>query len=396
MKRVLLPISILIVAVFIFMILVMTRMTPEKRSEPQPDLLVQVMDVNTQTISYQVESQGTVRPKLRTELVSEVNGRVVNVAEAFVEGGYFKQGDVLIRVEQGDYVSAVKSAQADLARARASLEEEKARAKVAEEEWASIAKDEANAPELYLRKPQLARELANVRSAEAALERARRDLSRTEIRAPYDGLVKSKTVDLGQFISRGTSLGNIVGTELAEVRLPLTDNDLAYIQLPDDNKGRLAVKLSTKIAGKLQSWNALLVRSEGVLDEQSRVVYAVAQVRDPYNRLGQSHDSILRFGRFVEASIEADSLNELVVLPRGNLRIGDRVVVVTPENTLDVRDVTVARADDKNVYISAGLNPGERVSLTPIANPINGMKVILEGEREGAADSAEVAKAGVE
>ena len=271
----------------------------------------------------------------------------------------------------------IESAEAN---AQAALEEEKARGRVAEEEWRSFT--DGKAPELGLRRPQLASALANVRSAEAELERARRDLSRTEIRAPYAGLVKSRAVDLGQFISRGTSVGVIYGTDVAEVRLPITDNDSAFIQLPDFTADEMKpeVMLTAVVAGEIVQWPAKLVRSEGVLDERSRVIYGVAQVNDPYQRNNPSKTP-LRFGRFVQAEIMGDATSQVVVVPRHLLLAKQQILVVDSESQLQFRTVEVERADDRFAYIRSGFADGDRLATSAIANPLAGTLVRVSSDQ---------------
>ena len=302
-KKLIVPIVIVVVAIVAANSLSSMKKPAEKKQEQRLGILVNGKAIVAEDLVYQIQSQGTVKPKLQTNLSSEVNGQIVEVAEQFIEGGFFNKGDLLVRVEPADYQTNVKAAEASLAKAQAALEEEKARGRVAEEEWRSFTA--GNAPELGLRRPQLASALATVQSAEAELDRAKRDLARTEIRAPYAGLVKSRSANLGQFISRGSVLGVIYGTEVAEVRLPLTDNDLAFMNLPTlaDNSIQPQVTFNALVAGKAHSWQGKIVRTEGVLDERSRVIYAVAQIQDPYQRQAKNSAEVLRFGRFVQASI---------------------------------------------------------------------------------------------
>lgn len=367
---------------------------PEKKNNKPKALLVDVATVVKQNLNHLVSSQGTVRPKFNSVLVTEVNGRIIEISNAFVAGGFFSKNDVLIRIDPSDYETSVKSSEAALARAEATLLEERARAKVAETEWNQFM--DGNAPELYLRKPQLARELANVRSAEADLERAQRDLERTTIRAPFDGMVREKSAEIGQFVSRGANLGTVFGTSIAEIRLPLTDNDLAYIALPQSNKQTEPVKvtLSARIAGVNQSWQAAIVRSEGVVDEKSRVVYAVAQLNDPYAL--KSDHKVLSYGRFVQATIEGTYASDIVVLPRHTVTSDDEVLVVA-DNKVDVRKVEVLRTDEESVYVVNGLNAGEMYATSIIPNPMNGLAVrtgdeVVEDDKSPAQEA--IVKAG--
>jgi len=378
--KILVPVAVIAVAVVAAIGLTSMRKPPEKKEEQRQAILINAEPVATQDLVYKIQSQGTVKPKYETSLSSEVNGRIIALADNFIEGGFFNAGDVLVRVEPADYQTNVKAAEASLANAQAALEEEKARGRVAEEEWRSFT--DGKAPELGLRRPQLASALANVRSAEAELERARRDLSRTEIRAPYAGLVKSRAVDLGQFISRGTSVGMIYGTDVAEVRLPITDNDSAFIQLPDFTADEMKpeVMLTAVVAGEIVQWPAKLVRTEGVLDERSRVIYGVAQVNDPYQR-NNPDKAPLRFGRFVQAEIVGEATNQVVVVPRHLLLAKQQILVVDSESQLQFRTVEVERADDRFAYIRSGFADGDRLATSAIANPLAGTLVRVSSDQ---------------
>lgn len=384
-----LPLVIVFVAVAIAAVMIMSKKPPEKAEIKQKAFLVSTTTVEVQDINYVVKSQGTVQPKIETTLSAQVSGKVVAVSDAFIEGGMFSKGDVLIQLEQDDYITDLKSAEAELARAKAALEEEQARGKVAAEEWRSV--KNSVAPELGLRKPQLAKEMANVRAVEAQLERAKRNLERTVIRAPYDGLVKSKDVDMGQFVGTGTKVGHVYSTDVAEVRMPLTDNDLAYLNL-DATSQLPEVLLKSRVAGKNVTWRASLARDEGVLDAQSRVIYAIAEVNDPYLRKQGNHDTPLRYGRFVEASITGNRGENIAVLPRHVLRLDGTVLVVKQDRKLEVVSVNVQRADETSIYISEGLNRGDLVAISAVPNAYDGMLVRLKGDEEGDSATASVAQ----
>ncbi|GAA0540403.1 efflux RND transporter periplasmic adaptor subunit [Rheinheimera aquimaris] len=379
--KVLIPVGVIAVAVVLAGGLMSMRKPPEKKDEQRPAVLITAQPVQAEDLVYRIRSQGTVKPKLETNLSSEVNGRIVEVADNFIEGGFFNKGDLLVRVEQADYQTNVKAAEASLANAQSALEEEKARGRVAEEEWRSFT--DGKAPELGLRRPQLAGALANVRSAEAELERAQRDLKRTEIRAPFAGMVKSRSVNLGQFISRGNQIGTIYGTDIAEVRLPITDNDSAFVQLPDftDDDIKPEVVLTAVVGGEVMQWPAKLVRTEGVLDERSRVIYAVAQIVDPYQRDGNSDKAPLRFGRFVQAEVLGDATSQVVVVPRHLLLAQQQILVVDKDNQLQFRTVQLERTDDRFAYVRSGFADGDRLATSAIANPLAGTLVRVASEQ---------------
>lgn len=375
-----LPLGIILIAAAAAAVMVMSKKPPEKTAVEEKAFLVSAVPVVLEDLNFVVKSQGTVLPRVETVLSAQVSGKVVNVSDAFIAGGVFQKGDILVQLEKADYITDLKLAEAELARAQAALEEEQARGKVAAEEWRSVNKSVA--PELGLRKPQLAKEMANVRAAEAQLERAKRNLERSTIRAPYEGLVKSKNVDLGQFVGTGSQLGTIFSTEVAEVRIPLSDNDLAYLELPSNGAGKNHVSLTAKVAGQYAQWQGKLVRSEGVLDNQRRVIYAVAEVSDPYLRREGAQGTPLKFGRFVQVEIVGNRGENMVVLPRSLMRLDGTVLVVDEDRTLRVREVAVQRADANYVYISGGLRSGELVASSAIPNAYDGMLVRLPGDEE--------------
>lgn len=364
---------IFVAALILAVLLASSRKAPEKKIETKLAPLVELQVPEFKPLQYQLLSQGTVQAKTETSLVSEVSGKIVEIADVFVAGGFFNKGDLLIKVEQADYKTAVKTAEAALANAKAALEEEKARAKVAETDWLNYTAGKA--PALGLRKPQLASALAKVQSAEADVERTIRDLNRTEIRAPYDGMVRSRAANLGQFVSRGNPLGVLLDTTVAEVRLALSQQDLADLGLstPDANT-RLAIAVTLSADG-LQ-WPAQVVRTEGVIDEKSRVIYVVAEINDPYLRATPSQaSSVLRFGQFVNASIAGRSVNHVLQLPRHLLKPGNIVLVADNNQQLQLRSVTLDRADQQFAYISGGLTAGDQLVVSPMANPLAGLKI---------------------
>lgn len=387
------PVAILMIAGVIMAGMFAARKEPEKKPIEDKAYLVDVVPVQKQDLNFMVRSQGTVTPKVQSILSAQVAGRIDEVASVFIEGGMFRKGDRLLQLEQVDFETELQLAEAELARARASLDEEIAQGRVAREEWRSVNK---TAPELGLRKPQLAREQANVKAAEAQVERARRNLARATIVAPFDGMVRSRQVNVGQYVGVGAQLATLFSTEVAEVRLPLTDNDLAYLQLPQ-NRGATEVVLTATVAGRPVTWQAVLARDEGIIDEQNRVVYAVAEIQDPYLRDSEGHTTMLNFGRFVQAQIRGNFAEGLMVLPREVLRLDGTVLIADDSNKMRIRDVVIQRADERQVYIQSGIVEDERVIVSPVPNPYDGMSVRLlsdDGDSNKQGGNAVVAGAG--
>lgn len=367
------PFLIILVAIVVTAGMIIAKPQPEKKEPEDKTFLVEVMPITLSDVTYTVTSQGSVTPKTKSALTAQVSGMIESVSDTFVNGGMFVAGDILVTLENADRKTELKLAEADLARATASYEEELARGKVAAEEWRSVRS--GSAPELGLRKPQLAKEQANLLAAQANLERAQRNLARTVIRAPYTGMVQQKNVDIGQFVNPGSVLANIVSTDVAEIRLPLTDNDLAYLDQQSSTVG--SVILRGRVGGQNAQWLARLSRDEGVMNTQARVIYAIAEVEDPYKRAGSAAEHILRFGSFVSAEITGAQANDMVVLPRNLVRLDGTVITVTEDNTIAIKDVEVQRADDEQIFISAGLAPGDLLAVSAVPNAYNGMPVRL-------------------
>lgn len=379
------PIIILVAAIVGFNVMKGLKTVPEKKEVVTKAFLVDAVPIFTENVEFLVFAQGAVEPKHKTMLSTQVSGRVVSISDKFNEGAFFKKGDVLVEVESDDYKTDLLLAEAELARAQASLDEEIARSQVAEKEWSSI--NSGTPPELGLRKPQLAREKANLKAAMANIDRAKRNLSRTKITAPYDGLVKSRMIDIGQFAPMGTQIGEVFYTGIAQVRLPLTDNDVAFIG--DLQTEQPMVSLSADIAGKKHFWQGTLVRDESVLDEARRVIYGVVEIDDPYNLQGSKHPSRLKFGRFVSAAISGMKVNDIVKLPRFVMRLDGTVLTVSEQNTIKINTVDVMRADEDFVYISGGLPLEQKVVMSAISTPYDGMPVRFTDEQPSTATNSE-------
>ncbi len=371
-----LPLIFIVAALVLAVLLVLSREKPQrKKAEPKLPV-VEVMSVALTNPQFSVSSQGMVSPKHTTLLSGQVAGRVEWVSDMFIEGGSFNKGDVLIRLEQDDYLTDVKQAEANLARAKASLQEEQARGKVAAVEWSTI--QNSVAPELGLRKPQLANEEANVKAAEANLERAERNLKRTSILAPFDGIVRVKNVEIGQFVGVGSQLGTLFDTKIAQVRLPLKQSDFAYLSLDEgDNLIKTPVLLRATVAGKEKQWSGYITRDEGLIDDASRVTFAVAEVNDPYRRNNTVGD-VLKFGTFVQAEIQGKQANGVAIIPRKALRIDNTVIVVDGDNQLRSVPVEVIKSETQHVWISRGLSAEQQLVVSSLANPTDGTEVKIK------------------
>jgi RND family efflux transporter MFP subunit len=322
-----------------------------------------------------------VSPRTQTTLIAEASGQIIEVSSAFVSGGFFRKNDVLVRIDPRNYASAVKRARAAVARAETQLATETATASYAQEDYSRLQRLNPNtAPPsaLALRKPQLSAAMAELQSAQADLEKAEGDLDRTVIRAPYDGLVRQKVADVGQYVNVGSQLANTFAIDVAEVRLPVTQNDLQFLDISRLRAGLpLTAVLHADLGGQTVSWPAAITRSEGVFDADTRVLYLVAQVPDPYGL--QSGTEVagapLMMGTFVSAEIGGRAGGDLFVIPRQSIYRGETLWLVEEDSTIRPARVEVVRADENFFYVSDGLVEGDRYCATAVEQPLPGMKV---------------------
>jgi len=360
--RILLIFGIPILAVLAAFAMMGLREKPPEKERVELDPLVDVLILEPMTTNFEVRSQGTVRPRTETILSSEVSGTISSISPKFIAGGVFQANEVLMRIDPTNYKVALDQAEALVAQRQIEFDgakKLKSQGYRAETEYASA--------------------VAALASARAEEVRARRNLERTYIRLPYEGIVRSKESDLGQFVNPGTRLGVTFATDYAEIRLPLTDLDLAFVDLPAAadvaETGGVegpAVVLSAVRKGQLTEWVARIVRTEGVVDEKSRVTYAVARVDDPY-RL-HSEGTVLPMGTFVSATIEGAAVSGVFRAPNASIRGADQVLVVEDDNTLNIRRVEIVRADAEFSYFR-GAVAGERIVSSALEAPIDGMRV---------------------
>ena len=333
---------------------------------------VRVVAVEPQAVRLSVHSQGTVSPNTESELIPEVSGRVVWMSPSLVNGGYFEEGEELLRLEANDYRSAVDRAQANLSRARAEYEH----AQFEFQRLMSLEKRKL-ASRSHMENSQRAYRVAeaSLNDAKAGFAQANRDLARTTLRAPFNGLVRSERVDIGQFVSRGNSIATLYASDQAEVRLPIADRQLAFLNLPMGHRGELPadeqpkVTLTAEYAGRQLTWHGHIVRTEAQIDTSTRMVHVIARVSN------EDQEAPLSVGLFVNADIEGLLAQDIVVLPRTALRNGNRVLVVDDEDRLRYRDIEPLRLYQDQVLIQSGLESGERVCLSPLQTAIDGMPV---------------------
>jgi len=375
-------IGVVLAALFLAVMMNVLQPDAEKTSEPEAAIAVKTAIVKKAQLAMHVESQGIVAPRTRTRIISEVSGLVLDVADAFVVGGTFKSGDMLLKLDPTDYEVALQRAKAKVISFKALMELENARSVQAEKEWGMTGRPTSEAPLLALRRPYLLEAEANLLQAKAEVRQAEIKLSKTIIRASYAGMVSQKLADIGQFVTMGTAIGETFAIDFVEIRLPLSEKDLTMMDgLSSQAELRQKqITLTGTVDGIVTSWLATLARSEGVVDELNRSQYIVARVADPYGLDDSDRQVPLRVGTFVKASIQGKVLKDVFKVPRSALLEGSRIGLVDDQALLKIIPVEVASTDDNHYYISEGLQDGHQIVTSALGTPIEGLKLRIKND----------------
>ncbi len=408
--KILLPVFVLLAGGAAFAVLRSTRSAPQARIPVRALPRVRAVTVQPGDLRMSIRSQGTIRPRTESTLVPQVSGVITWVSNSWASGGFFARDEVLLKIDPTDYELAKAKAEASVAQAGLRLAREEQEADVARREWENLLRADPTmarkASPLLLRDPQVAEAKASLNAARASLEKARLDISRTEIRAAFAGRIRETFADVGQFVNQGTPAARVYSVDFAEVRLPINDRDLGFINLPLSYSNDIAsesqpmpeVLLYARFGGREQApWKGQIVRTEGAIDPQSRMIHAVAQVPDPYARSGEQRPP-LAVGLFVRAEISGKTFSNIATLPREAVREDGRVLLVEespgvpdaggkagPRYRLVSRKTRVLRREATEAVIdldSSSLAAGDRVCISVVEVFAEGMPVALDKTRE--------------
>ena len=356
----------------------------KKRKPPSQLPIVRTIVIETGPQLLHISGEGTVRPLEEIDLAPQVDGKLVYVSPAMVNGGEFRKDDILLRIDPVDYQLAVTLANAKVKDSESILELTEEEAGAAQEEWRLLhtgsPKANRKPPPLVAKEPQLSAAQARLAADRADLRKALLNLERAELKAPFDGRVSQENVDIGQYVSPGQVLATIYSTKAAEIVLPLEDEDLFWFRAPGFTPGEgpgSSATVRARIAGQELSWRGEVVRSEGKLDERTRMINVVVRVEEPYAKKPP-----LAMGLFVSVDIKGRRLPDAAVIPRAALRQGNVVWVVDDSGLLRFRKVDVARFQGSKVIVRQGLKDGEEVAFSPLKAVSDGMTVrgVLQDE----------------
>jgi len=384
LRNLLVALVILLGGAAVAAILVKTGNRPERQAPPQSRPVVAVHVVAPDVQPVRVTGFGSIKAKRSVDLVPQVSGRVVARSPHLEPGAYIAAGEVLMEIEDTDYVLAVEQARSNVAQREYNLAQAEEEAQVARREWDRVGAtgfggEEGSEPTpLVLHEPQLKLARANLDAARAALRQSQVNLERTTITAPFDGRVLATDIDVGQYLAMGQPVGSIYATDIAEVTVPVADADLAWITVGYRGEGGVPVTVSAEFAGSQHTWQGRAMRLGGAVDSRSRMVPVVVEIADPYVREGTR--PALVEGMFVAVSFSAPPPPGAVVIPRTALRPGNQVWVIDGQGKLRLREVTVARAGIDQAVISAGLAVGERICTSNLQYVTEGMDVRVEGD----------------
>jgi RND family efflux transporter MFP subunit len=349
-----------------------SRSEAHHKKPPPPLPLVRVVDVAFASRTVSVSGHGSVSPLRQISLVPQVAGKVVAISPALVDGGAFTKGDMLLRIDPQDYEIAVTLAKARLKDAESKFVQAREESAAAREEWVQL-HGTNTPPPLVAKEPQLAAASAQLDASRAELTKAELQLDRSRIRAPFDGRVAEKEVDIGQYVTTGQKLAVLYATQAAEIVVPLPTEDLAWFDVPGftNGNGRGAdAAVEVKIAGETKQWPGRVVRSEGKLDQRTRMVNVVVRVDNPY-----ATRPPLAVGLFAKVTIQGRTLEQAALIPRAALRDNDQVWVVDQKDRLTFRTVEVARLDFDGAIVKNGLKHGEQIVVSTLKGVSDGMRV---------------------
>jgi len=388
MKRVLVPIVILGSCIAFSYALIRTPLSLDEVALEIIPVSVRVAEVEQRSVDLVVGSQGKVQAAQTANLSAAVAGPVAWISSAMEAGGYVTEGETLLRLDASDYETM-------LARSEASVQQANAESGHAAREYDRMKElaEQRLASQSQLQDAQRLAEvsIARLADAEANHRQAKLDLQRTEIKAPFNAIIETREVELGQYVNRAQSIAVLYGANEVEVRVPLAIRQLGYLDIPLGLQGELppeqapAVKLTGTYGGTEHHWEGTLVRIEASIDPNSNTVQTIIRVSQPAATIDwTSAEEIkaipLPIGLYVHADITGKTVDSLISLPRSVIRNNNQVLVVDAENKMYYREVDIFRLEEENVLISGGILPGERVCISPIQAVVDGMAVqpILE------------------
>lgn len=376
---------------------------PETASEPPKAVTVFAERVEQRTLTYKITTQGEVRPRSEIGITPQVSGRVSFVTDRFIDGGYIAKDEIIARLDPTDFELSMVRAQAGVASAEQQVERERAESEIALRDLEELGISQSSP--LARREPQMAEAQAMLASAKAQLQEAHLAMERSIIRAPFNLRVRTRSADVGQFVSPGQSLGTVFATDKVEVSLPITDDQLGQLGLPlafshSSRRPGPVVTFNANVGGEMRTWTGRIVRSAAVVNSQSRLINIVGEVNDPYGR-GADKGTPMVPGLFVTATIKGRTVEDVLWAPRSAVRGNDQLYISVDakpdqptttktedgelkrrrtdgKSALSIRAVDVLYSDQDGAYFTSGAEIGELAIISPIQTAVEGLRINVQ------------------
>ncbi len=379
MKRIIVPLVILAVLIGVGSLILLNPPSAQRHGPALgPQTVVEVVKVAAQDYQIIVNSYGTVRPRTQSILIAQVSGQIVSVKDDFRPGGFFVTGDSLVTIDPRDYQADVKIAEATLMDALQAEAQEAARTEQAQIDWQRLGGPDEIPSDLVLRIPQFEAAKARVSSARSVLTKANLDLERTSVRALFSGRVLRQMVDIGQVVTVGTQLAEVYATDFVEIRLPIRNADLAFVELPETQTADAPGVVINSDLGGVKQWHGQIIRTEGAIDEVARQLHVVAQINDPFGTTNPA-ERPLKIGEYVTAEITGKKLTNVIVIPIDTIYQNSYVYVVR-DGLLQRRNIEIAWQNSVEAIVTSGLTSADALVTTPLGQVTSGTPVRIAGE----------------
>ena len=390
MNKFILPIIVLFVGNAIAVLMLFSGPEAKKHEKKRHIPLVEIQQLEKKAYTIRVRSSGKVQASTQTKLVAEVAGSIVKVSPKFEDGGYFKKGDILLQIDDSDFLNAVTVSQSELEQAKLKLKEEQARAKLAKKDW-SLLDTKKKPSDLAARKPHIATAESAVKAAQAKLDQAKKNLERTYIRAPYAGQVLNRSVDVGQYVSPGTVLGEVYAKDVLEVHLPVSLRQYKQLALDESPSKKPAKVEFYMVQGKKKSeWSGHVIRSSAALDSDTNQLSIIA-------RLNDNDAQNIKIGQFVRAKLYGQIYRDVYVVPRSSVRQNKEILIVKnlkdEEAEVSVNPIEVILSEGDKSIIKGNIAEGSRLIITPMPLAKSGLKVRVKEVKNKAITNSDTSSA---
>lgn len=380
----LLPLTALACGIAITWHLLQTGPEAKPKKRPPNATLVEIMTVDAGPQKTFINAMGEIIPSQEVEIKPRVSGEVLEVNPEFLPGGHFTAGETMLRIDRTDYELAAEQLASQVLQAKSDLALEMGNQRIASRELAlmgeSVSQEEKA---LILREPQLEKLLAASRFAESKLARARLDLVRTEIKAPFNGVVSSHSVDKGARVTETTTLASLVGTDAFWLRLTLPVSQLDWVHIPENSTDQGAAVRIYPQSGKNSEMhrNGEIIRLDAALETQGRMARLLVEIKDPLSLSDENKGKPrLLLGSYVKAEIEGIPVKSGIKLERALLHDNDTVWLMDKDGRLEIRPVKVLFRAQDHVILDDSISTGEKVVTSSMSSPVAGIPLRLEGD----------------